>query len=232
MKKLLIAMLVMVSCFFGIAGSVGAIQAIKQGPAKTTIARIESVDSATADIKEVQTRLKKWGYYTGNVDGINGPLTISAVKKFQKRYGLTQDGIVGPLTAAKMGISVSSGSSSSSYSNNDRYLLAKVIYAEARGESYTGQVAIGAVVLNRVEDSRFPNTIAGVIYQPWAFTAVNDGQINLEPNETAYQAADDALNGWDPTYGSIYYYNPETATSKWIWSTTYVTQIGKHIFAV
>ena len=232
MKKLLIAMLVMVSCFFGIAGSVGAIQGIKQEPAKTTIARIESVDSATADIKEVQTRLKKWGYYTGNVDGINGPLTVSAVKKFQKRYGLTQDGIVGPLTAAKMGISVSSGSSSSSYSSNDRYLLAKVIYAEARGESYTGQVAIGAVVLNRVEDSRFPNTIAGVIYQPWAFTAVNDGQINLEPNETAYQAADDALNGWDPTYGSIYYYNPETATSKWIWSTTYVTQIGKHIFAV
>lgn len=232
MKKLLVVLLVMLSLTFAIVGSVSAIQGVNEEKAETTIARIDSVDSATADISEVQTRLKKWGYYTGNVDGINGPLTISAVKRFQKKYGLTQDGIVGPLTAAKMGISLSGGSSSSSYNSNDRYLLAKVIYAEARGESYTGQVAIGAVVLNRVEDSRFPNTIAGVIYQPWAFTAVNDGQINLEPNATAYQAADDALNGWDPTYGSVYYYNPATATSSWIWTTTYVTQIGNHIFAV
>lgn len=232
MKKLLVVLLVMLSLTFAIVGSVSAIQGVNEEKAETTIARIDSVDSATADITEVQTRLKKWGYYTGNVDGINGPLTISAVKRFQKKYGLTQDGIVGPLTAAKMGISLSGGSSSSSYNSNDRYLLAKVIYAEARGESYTGQVAIGAVVLNRVEDSRFPNTIAGVIYQPWAFTAVNDGQINLEPNATAYQAADDALNGWDPTYGSVYYYNPATATSSWIWTTTYVTQIGNHIFAV
>ena len=231
MKKLLVVLLVMLSLTFAIVGSVSAIQGVNEEKAETTIARIDSVDSATADITEVQTRLKKWGYYTGNVDGINGPLTISAVKRFQKKYGLTQDGIVGPLTAAKMGISLSGGSSSSSYNSNDRYLLAKVIYAEARGESYTGQVAIGAVVLNRVEDSRFPNTIAGVIYQPWAFTAVNDGQINLEPNATAYQAADDALNGWDPTYGSVYYYNPQTATSSWIWTTTYVTQIGNHIFA-
>ena len=197
-----------------------------------TIATLKPAYSVTADTKEVQTRLKKWGYYTGNVDGINGPKTIAAVKAFQKKYGLTQDGIVGPLTAAKMGINLNASSSSSNYSSNDRYLLAKVIYAEARGESYTGQVAIGAVVLNRVEDSRFPNTIAGVIYQPWAFTAVNDGQINLEPNATAYQAADDALNGWDPTYGCVYYYNPETATSSWIWTTTKVTQIGKHVFAV
>ena len=197
-----------------------------------TIAKLEKVEAAVANTTEVQKRLKKWGYYTGAVDGINGPKTIAAVKKFQKRYGLTQDGIVGPLTAAKMGISVSSNTSSSTYNSNDRYLLAKVIYAEARGESYTGQVAIAAVVLNRVEDSRFPNTVAGVIYQPWAFTAVNDGQINLEPNAKAYQAADDALNGWDPTYGCVYYYNPQTATSKWIFSTKKVTQIGKHVFAV
>lgn len=233
MKKMLVALLVMLSSVFGVLGTVGVIQGTDDtGEARQTIAEIEAAYSATADITEVQKRLKKWGYYTGNVDGINGPLTISAVKRFQKKYGLTQDGIVGPLTAAKMGISLNSSSGSSAYSSNDRYLLAKVIYAEARGESYTGQVAIGAVVLNRVEDSRFPNTIAGVIYQPWAFTAVNDGQINLEPDQTAYQAADDALNGWDPTYGSVYYYNPATATSKWIWSTTYVTQIGNHIFAV
>lgn len=195
-------------------------------------ASTQTVYAATADTREVQTKLKKWGYYTGAIDGINGPQTKAAVKKFQKKYGLVQDGIVGPLTAAKMGISVKQGTSASNYNSNDRYLLAKVIYAEARGESYTGQVAIGAVVLNRVKDSRFPNTVAGVIYQPWAFTAVNDGQINLEPNQKAYQAADDALNGWDPTYGCVYYYNPQTATSKWIWSTKKVTQIGKHVFAV
>ena len=194
-------------------------------------AETQGVYAVTADIKTVQTKLKKWGYYTGAVDGINGPKTIAAVKAFQKKYGLTQDGIVGPLTAAKMGITLTQ-SSSSGYNSNDRYLLAKIVYAEARGESYTGQVAIAAVVLNRVKDSRFPNTVSGVIYQPWAFTAVNDGQINLEPNSKAYQAADDALNGWDPTYGAVYYYNPSTATSKWIFNTKTVTTIGKHVFAV
>ncbi len=229
-KKLFLVFALLFVSIFGLIGSIGVTGEASER-AETTAAKLEAVEAATADIKEVQTRLKKWGYYTGSVDGINGPLTKAAVKKFQKRYGLTQDGIVGPLTAAKMGISLS-GSSGSGYNSNDRYLLAKVIYAEARGESYTGQVAIAAVVLNRVEDSRFPNTIAGVIYQPWAFTAVNDGQINLEPNQKAYQAADDALNGWDPTYGSVYYYNPATATSKWIFTTTKVTQIGKHVFAV
>ena len=234
MKKILISFLILLSGIFAVATSVGVVtnKPMYENEVISTISNMDVVDAAVANTTEVQKRLKKWGYYTGSVDGINGPKTIAAVKKFQKRYGLTQDGIVGPLTAAKMGISVTSASSSSNYNSNDRYLLAKVIYAEARGESYTGQVAIGAVVLNRVDDSRFPNTIAGVIYQPWAFTAVNDGQINLEPNQKAYQAADDALNGWDPTYGCVYYYNPETATSKWIWTTKKVTQIGKHIFAV
>lgn len=227
MKKFIICC-VCALCVFGVGFSI--FQLRNSTNSTSAISEKLYVDAAVADTKEVQTRLKKWGYYTGNIDGINGPKTISAVKKFQKKYGLTQDGIVGPLTAAKMGLSVKSGSSN--YSSNDRYLLAKVIYAEARGESYTGQVAIGAVVLNRVKDSRFPNTVSGVIYQPWAFTAVNDGQINLEPNQKAYQAADDALNGWDPTYGCVYYYNPKTATSKWIWSTTKVTQIGNHVFAV
>ena len=234
MKKLLICFLAVMSCGFAVVCSVGTVSSLQNNNETfvETIANMDTVDAAVANTTEVQKRLKKWGYYTGNVDGINGPKTIAAVKKFQKKYGLTQDGIVGPLTAAKMGISVSQSASSSNYNSNDRYLLAKVIYAEARGESYTGQVAIGAVVLNRVDDSRFPNTIAGVIYQPWAFTAVNDGQINLEPNQKAYQAADDALNGWDPTYGCVYYYNPQTATSKWIWTTKKVTQIGKHVFAV
>ncbi len=224
--------------FLSVLGIIGALNLSQANePVAESAGKIEVAYAATADTTEVQTRLKKWGYYTGEIDGINGPLTISAVKKFQKKYGLTQDGIVGPLTAAKMGISLSSSTSSSSssdttYSSNDRYLLAKIIYAEARGEIYKGQVAIAAVVLNRVDDSRFPNTVSGVIYQPWAFTAVNDGQIDLEPDDTAYQAADDALNGWDPTYGSVYYYNPSTATSSWIYSTTYVTTIGNHVFAV
>lgn len=232
MKRLFILMLVLMSAFIGFVGNINLNSHKTENQIVETVARLEKVEAAVANTTEVQKRLKKWGYYTGAVDGINGPKTIAAVKRFQKRYGLTQDGIVGPLTAAKMGLSVSGGTSSSKYNSNDRYLLAKVIYAEARGESYTGQVAIAAVVLNRVEDSRFPNTIAGVIYQPWAFTAVNDGQINLEPNAKAYQAADDALNGWDPTYGCVYYYNPQTATSKWIFSTKKVTQIGKHVFAV
>ncbi len=233
MKKTLIASVSILSVLLMMICCLVIFQPKETSNTIPTIGVIEKAEAATANTREVQTRLKKWGYYTGNVDGINGPKTIAAVKKFQKRYGLTQDGIVGPLTAAKMGLKVSNSSSSSSnYNSNDRYLLAKVIYAEARGESYTGQVAIAAVVLNRVEDSRFPNTVAGVIYQPWAFTAVNDGQINLEPNALAYQAADDALNGWDPTYGSVYYYNPQTATSKWIFTTKKVTQIGKHVFAV
>ena len=196
-------------------------------------ASIESVDAAVADTREVQTVLKKWGYYNGSVDGINGPKTKEAVKRFQRKYGLTADGIVGPLTASKMGLRVKSGTSAgSSYSNNDLYLLAKLVHSEARGEVYTGQVAVAAVVLNRVRDSRFPNTIAGVIYQPWAFTAINDGQFALEPNQTAYQAARDAMNGWDPTYGAVYYYNPKTATSSWIRSTKTVTTIGRHVFSV
>lgn len=236
MKKFFILFAGLISLLAGVVGSIFVNMETEANRNKTQIVastnNSDSVYAVTANIKEVQTRLKKWGYYTGNVDGINGPQTIAAVKRFQKKYGLTQDGIVGPLTAKKMGITLTGSSSSSTYNSNDRYLLAKVIYAEARGESYTGQVAIGAVVLNRVKDSRFPNTVSGVIYQPWAFTAVNDGQINLEPNQKAYQAADDALNGWDPTYGSVYYYNPQTATSKWIYSTKYVTQIGKHIFAV
>ena len=136
------------------------------------------------------------------------------------------------LTLGMSGGSSGSGSSSSGYTNADTYLLARCIYAEARGESYTGQVAVGAVVLNRVESPDFPNTISGVIYQRHAFTAVSDGQINLTPDQTAINAAKDAMNGWDPTYGCLYYYNPVTATSAWIFSRETVVTIGKHVFAI
>ena len=226
--KIGLTVLTVVVCVFAAGASVYQTTAKLQ----SVSLNIENVEAAVADTREVQTVLKKWGYYTGSVDGINGPLTKEAVKKFQRKYGLTADGIVGPLTAAKMGLRVSGGSPSSSYNNNDLYLLAKLVHSEARGESYTGQVAVAAVVLNRVDDSRFPNTIAGVIYQPWAFTAINDGQFALEPNQTAYQAAKDAMNGWDPTYGAVYYYNPKTATSAWIRSTKTVTVIGRHVFSV
>lgn len=198
--------------------------------------------SRGGEVKEVQRRLKQWGYYSGAVDGIFGSGTKKAVIAFQKKNGLTADGIVGKATYAALGMNDSynalnnqgnkpSGSGSSSYTSSDLYLMAKAIYAEGRGESYTGQVAIGAVIMNRVKSSSFPNTIAGVIYQKGAFTAVDDGQINLEPNQTAYDAARDAMNGWDPTYGCLYYYNPAVATSAWIFNRPTVTVIGKHVFA-
>ena len=196
------------------------------------------------EVKELQRRLKEWGYYSGSVDGIYGKGTAEAVKKFQQKNGLTADGIAGIDTYRALGMNDSvkvlennkkpntSSSANSNYTSSDLYLLAKCIYAEARGESYTGQVAVGAVILNRVASSKFPNTIAGVIYQSGAFTAVSDGQINLEPDKTAMNAASDAMNGWDPTYGCIYYYNPAVATSSWIFGRPTVTTIGKHVFAI
>ena len=180
--------------------------------------------------KAVQQKLKELGYYSGRVDGVYGQGTRNAVVAFQKANGLTADGVVGQNTARALGISLNT--QQVAQSSSDLYLLAKTVYAEARGEPYEGQVAVAAVILNRVESPDFPNTIAEVVYQPWAFTAVHDGQINLEPNETAYSAARDAMNGWDPTYGCLYYYNASTATSKWIFSRTTVVTIGKHVFAI
>ena len=189
--------------------------------------------STGAEVKKVQQKLKNWGYYTGAVDGIFGPKTKEAVMYFQRKNGLTVDGIAGPKTLAAMGIaSGSAASASGGYSNSDVYLLARLIHSEARGESYTGQVAVGAVVLNRVKSASFPNTISGVVYQKNAFTAVSDGQINLLPDETAIRAAKDAMNGWDPSCGAIYYYNPRISTSKWILSRKVVVTIGNHVFAV
>ena len=215
--------------------------------------QIESIQEAAIlkqgssgnEVREVQRRLTSWGYYSGSVDGVFGKGTRTAVIAFQKKNGLTADGVVGKSTYKALGMTDSynllvqngNGSSSSSsglngYSSAEVYLLARTIYAEGRGEPYTGQVAIGAVVLNRVRSRQFPNTISGVVYQKHAFTAVSDGQINLTPNETAMRAAKDAINGWDPTGGAIYYYNPAVATSAWIFDRQTVTVIGKHVFAI
>lgn len=186
--------------------------------------------SRGTEVRTIQEKLKRWGYYSGSVDGIYGSQTVSAVKSFQKKNGLTVDGITGTQTLKAMGITSSSSSSSSSNNSSNVNLLARVVYGEARGEPYTGQVAVAAVVLNRVKSSKFPNTISGVVYQSGAFDAVADGQINMTPDTTAKKAAQDALNGWDPSYGAIYYFNPSTATNKWIWSRPMTVTIGKHRF--
>ena len=182
------------------------------------------------EVKQIQTKLKRWGYYNGSIDGIYGSKTLAAVKSFQKKNGLTVDGIAGTKTLNAMGITSSSNSSSTTSNSSNVNLLAHLIYGEARGEPYIGQVAVGAVIMNRVKSSSFPNTIAGVIYQKGAFDAVTDGQINMSPDSTAKKAAQDAINGWDPSYGAIYYFNPATATNKWIWSRTLTVTIGKHRF--
>ena len=178
-------------------------------------------------VTQIQTKLRNWGYYSGSVDGIYGTKTVSAVKYFQRTNGLTVDGKCGPSTLAALGIRVSETSQSSS---GDVDLLARLISAEARGEPYSGQVAVGAVVLNRVESPAFPNTMSGVIYQSGAFTCLQDGQFWGPVADSAYKAARDAINGWDPSGGAIYYYNPSTATSSWIWSRPVITVIGKHKF--
>lgn len=187
------------------------------------------------DVKTVQDKLLRWKYYDGSVDGIYGARTYRAVRRFQEKNGLTIDGVVGPSTAIALGISaaVAPPNSTTGISRQgDEYLLARTIHGEARGEPYVGKVAVAAIVLNRVKSSSFPNTAAGVVYQPLAFTAVADGQINLTPNKDAIKAAKDALNGWDPTSGCLYYWNPATATSKWIWSRKVMLKIGKHWFGI
>lgn len=186
--------------------------------------------SRGAEVKEIQTRLKNWGYYGGAIDSVYGSATTAAVRLFQQRNGLLVDGIAGTQTLRALGIN-SNASTGTANRTNDLALLARAVFAEARGEPYIGQVAIAAVVLNRVRHPSFPNTIAGVIYQPGAFTAVTDGQINLSPDATAKRAAQEALNGYDPSHGCIYYYNPATTTNKWIYSRPVALRIGKHVFA-
>lgn len=183
--------------------------------------------STGSEVRQIQQRLIQWGYLSGTADGIYGAKTEAAVKRFQRNNGLTPDGIAGSATLAKIGISSQTTQTSS---NNNVRLLAMLISGEARGETYEGQVAVGAVVLNRVKHSSFPNSIAGVIYQNGAFTAVDDGQINMSPTNSCVKAARDALNGWDPSGGAIYYYNPVTATNQWIRSRPVIKKIGKHVF--
>ncbi len=191
--------------------------------------------SSGATVTEIQTRLKAWGYYTGSVDGTYGSQTEKAVRYFQQSNGLSVDGQAGPETLAALGLPAGSGSgggsgSSGGGNSGDVDLLARLISAESRGEPYEGQVAVGAVVLNRVNHASFPNSISEVIYQSGAFSCLYDGQFDQPVAESSYRAARDALNGWDPSNGAIYYFNPATATSSWIWSRPAIVTIGKHMF--
>lgn len=226
MKKRIGWLLLLVGCcaLIGVWGAVSNAASLQGG-------------SSGSKVTEVQKRLKAWGYYSGTIDGKYGQQTIDAVKYFQKKNGLSQTGVVDEKTAAKIGVSLSSSGSgsyqSSSGQNNasgDVYLLARCIYGEARGEPYKGKVAVGAVILNRVDSPDFPNTISGVIYQPGAFSVVSDGQINLSPNEECLNAARDAMNGWDPTGGCLFYFNPAKTSNAFMHSRPVALTIGNHRF--
>ncbi|MBQ3968907.1 MAG: spore cortex-lytic enzyme [Clostridia bacterium] len=184
--------------------------------------------SSGSEVTQIQQKLQSLGYYSGRIDGIYGTNTKKAVTEFQKSCGLTPDGIAGTKTLSYLGLSSSSNNYGFTQSETD--LLARTISAEARGEPYEGQVAVGAVILNRIEHPSFPNTMAGVIYQNGAFSCIDDGQINQPVSESSKRAAVDAMNGWDPSGGAIYYYNPVTATSKWIRSRPIMVTIGAHVF--
>lgn len=191
-----------------------------------TVSSLSKFGSQSEEVRLIQSKLKNWGYYKGEIDGIFGSETKKAVIAFQKKNGLTADGIAGKNTLAAMGIYGADDSNNSS----DYSLLARIISAEARGEPYMGQVAVGAVVLNRVEHPSFPDTLSGVVYQKGAFSCLYDGQFNEPVSESAYKAATDAINGLDPSGGAIYYYNPEKSTNKWIFSRPIITTIGSHRF--
>ena len=218
----LFALIFIFSCCF--------VQKIDRNRDAFSLPTLSKYGSRGDEVRRIQQKLKELGYYTGTVDGIYGAKTKTAVTAFQKNCGLTADGIAGPKTLLYLGLGDGAGSSSSVYSSSDLRLLAKLIAAEARGESYTGQVAVGAVVLNRVQHASFPDTIAGVIYQKGAFSCVTDSNWSVEPTDTAKKAARDAMNGWDPTGGAIYYYNPRTAKSAWIRSRPVIATIGNHVF--
>lgn len=203
-----------------------------QGGQKEIVYTLSKLGSRGDEVRKIQSKLKQLGHYSGSVDGIYGTQTQKAVKAFQKKCGLTADGIAGPKTLKYLGLSSTSSTSSSSgkYSTGDVYLLSKLIAAEARGESYTGQVAVGAVVLNRVAHSSFPDSIAGVIYQKGAFSCVNDSNWAVSGNETSLKAARDCINGWDPSGGAVYYYNPKKTSNSFMLSRPVIKTIGNHVF--
>lgn len=232
--SILLLLLISLSLFSGQRDNIQETTSAKYSKTSMRAPAVIYWGSSGDRVREAQKRLNDWGYYAGPVDGVYGPQTYRGIRQFQRKHGLTIDGIIGPSTANALGISLG-GSQTQSQStgvtrDDNVYLLARAIHGESRGEPYVGKVAVAAVVLNRVENPSFPNSIAGVVYQPLAFTAVADGQINMSPDNESLRAARDALNGWDPTYGCIYYWNPATATSKWIWTREKVIEIGKHWF--
>ena len=197
----------------------------------TAIQTLSKVGSRGDEVKQIQTKLQAQGLYKGKIDGIFGEQTRKAVVQFQKNKGLVADGIAGRQTLSALGIGSSSGGGQGQFSQSDIDLMARIISAEARGEPYNGQVAVGAVIMNRIAHPSFPNTLAGVIYQPGAFSCLNDGGINAPVAESATRAARDAINGSDPSGGAIYYYNPAKSTNKWILSRPVLVVIGSHRFA-
>lgn len=227
-KLVLVRTLVLLTLCLSMIGLVG--YTIQVDRAVSTLPTLSRNGSRGEEVRKIQQRLSELGLYNGSVDGIYGSGTEKAVRAFQKQKGLTVDGIAGPATLKALGISetVSAGGN---VSDSDYQLLARIISAEARGEPYIGQVAVGAVVLNRVEHPSFPDTVSGVIYQSGAFSSVKNGQFNQPVAESCYRAARDALNGWDPSGGAIYFYNPQKTSDSWIRSRPVITQIGSHVFA-
>lgn len=206
-----------------------AVYNIVENHNRDSVYALSKYGSTGNEVKSIQKKLRELGFYSGSVDGIYGSQTQSAVKKFQKSVGITADGIAGKNTLLYLGLGGSS-SNSTTYSNADVELLGKVISAEARGESYEGQVAVGAVILNRVAHPSFPDSISGVVYQNGAFSCVNDSNWYQPVAKSAKKAATDALNGWDPTGGAIYYYNASKTTNSFMHSRPVLTVIGNHKF--
>lgn len=193
-------------------------------------ATLSKTGSRGEEVRQIQQKLSNWGYYSGKVDGIYGIETKNAVVRFQRKNGLTSDGIAGPATLRAMGLASDTQANAGPYSQSDIDLLANLISAESRGEPFEGQVAVGAVILNRVEHPSFPDTLAGVVYQPGAFTAITDGQIREKVTDSARRAAKEALNGSDPSGGAIYYFNPDKTSNRWIRTRPVIKRIGAHLF--
>lgn len=231
-KYAIITILVLVTACF----------AVWQGKGAFGQNRVLYWGSSGPDVTKVQSVLNRWGYYTGPIDGYYSGKTFKAVQEFQRKNGLKVDGVVGPQTWAALGLPsarkaavspAASGGASRGVTDRDNvYLLARVIEGEAADESYLGKVAVGAVIVNRTQSASFPNSLAGVIYQPHAFESVTNGQYTRPVTDESLRAAQEAINGFDPTNGALFFWNPYKPVSSWIWSRPVVTQIGRHVFAL